>query len=308
MNAMSAGAGKEISQLKAGIDEANEHGRTALFSAALSGKSDDVLALLRQGASLTPDSMGDTPLHAAAQTGDIESITHLLRYFPHAVDHTNGHGETILHIAAAEGHTAVVSRLIESFHATVELLNEDGHTALFLASLFGHVECVKRLLDHATTDLHMVQDLKQRTPLHFAAQNEHLEVMECLLDKGAAVNHRDVKGHSPLHFAAYLGKTEAARLFLSKSKPDFANLHSAKTLAEENGHPETSAILSTYLAKKVHEEKKKSFPPTQARSPFDNSLTFLMALVVLPGASVSSSSAPSSCGAGSPSKYRELNG
>lgn len=42
---------------------------------------------------------------------------------------------------------------------------------------------------------------RTRTPLHWAAQHGHVEVVRTLIDNGADVNAKDVFGRTPLHLA-----------------------------------------------------------------------------------------------------------
>ena len=42
---------------------------------------------------------------------------------------------------------------------------------------------------------------RTRTPLHWASQHGHVEVVQTLIDNGANVNARDVFGRTPLHLA-----------------------------------------------------------------------------------------------------------
>ncbi len=42
---------------------------------------------------------------------------------------------------------------------------------------------------------------RTRTPLHWAAQHGHVEVVQTLIDNGADVNAQDVFGRTPLHLA-----------------------------------------------------------------------------------------------------------
>ena len=46
------------------------------------------------------------------------------------------------------------------------------------------------------------------TPLHFAAENGHLEVINELLEKGADMKARDDNMDTPVHKAAEAGQTK----------------------------------------------------------------------------------------------------
>ncbi|HUU38846.1 MAG TPA: ankyrin repeat domain-containing protein [Candidatus Desulfaltia sp.] len=60
------------------------------------------------------------------------------------------------------------------------------------------------------------KDENGRTPLHFAAQGEHLDVLRYLVDKGADLNVLDDNGIAPLLTLAARGQTEAAHLLIDK--------------------------------------------------------------------------------------------
>ncbi|RPB22051.1 ankyrin, partial [Terfezia boudieri ATCC MYA-4762] len=62
-----------------------------------------------------------------------------------------------------------------------------NRTALHLAAENGHLEVVKVLLDKGAT-MDATTWYKNRTALHMAAENGHLEVVKVLLDKGATIN------------------------------------------------------------------------------------------------------------------------
>jgi uncharacterized protein len=64
------------------------------------------------------------------------------------------------------------------------------------------------------------------TPLHIAAQNDHLEVVELLLDGGADVNRTDPHGNGPLwtavHQACLVCRTDRS-LTVVGAEPDHVN-------------------------------------------------------------------------------------
>ena len=54
------------------------------------------------------------------------------------------------------------------------------------------------------------------TPLHYACERGHTEIVNLLLNNGADVNARNNGGHTPLHWACWRAYAVAARLLLEK--------------------------------------------------------------------------------------------
>ena len=92
------------------------------------------------------------------------------------------------------------------------------------------------------------------TPLHFAAQNGHLEVVRLLLERGANVNAQNTdelwwrERRTPLHFAAQNGHLDVVRLLLERG----ANVNAETSgvagwtplhFAAQNGHLEVVRVL-----------------------------------------------------------------
>lgn len=68
----------------------------------------------------------------------------------------------------------------------------------------GNVSGVKRLLKRVDPN---EKDERRRTALHWAAQEGHLEVIQCLVAAHADVNAADGLGFTPLHIAAGEGES-----------------------------------------------------------------------------------------------------
>lgn len=135
-----------------------------------------------------------TPLHRAAQAGDLQQLTALLDQGA-AIDARDQYAWTALHRAAIAGQGAAVEVLLER-GADSAARGRYDMTPLHWASLRGQAAVVRTLLDHgATVD---ALDFYSMTPLHLAANRE---TAQALLDRGAALETTDVRGMTPLHFA-----------------------------------------------------------------------------------------------------------
>jgi ankyrin repeat protein len=75
-----------------------------------------------------------------------------------------------------------------------------GWTPLHWAAEAGHTNIVALLLDHGA-EVNAVTLKADCIPMHLATQNGHTDAAKLLLDKGANINHRDRNGLTPLHMA-----------------------------------------------------------------------------------------------------------
>ncbi|KAK0726743.1 ankyrin repeat-containing domain protein, partial [Lasiosphaeria miniovina] len=86
-----------------------------------------------------------TPLHLAAEQGDVDMIGGYLVKHPEDIDKTNEQGMTALVIAAKNKHRDFVERLLEH-GPKVDLADEKGWTALHWASVNGDLAIIELLL------------------------------------------------------------------------------------------------------------------------------------------------------------------
>jgi ankyrin repeat protein len=118
-----------------------------------------------------------------------------------------------LYNAAKEGRTDVLAALIAAKSEVNAKIND--RSPLHEAASNGHIEAAKVLIT-ANADLH-AKDLFQRTPLHDASINGHTEVVKLLLAANSDVNAKDgidEGASTPLHWAASRGHATVAEVLI----------------------------------------------------------------------------------------------
>jgi len=106
-------------------------------------------------------------------------------------------------------------------------MKEEGQTALHRACLKRNIACIDLLLEKVGVEdqenegvFATVIDIKDRihenTPLHIAAAQGNLRLLNQLLDKGATVNQANNLGNTPLHTAAVSNSVACARELIKR--------------------------------------------------------------------------------------------
>jgi len=195
------------------VDETSRDGKTALMYAAMTGRTDAVMALLSGGARIDETDMdGNTALMYAAMTGRTDAVMALLSGGAR-VDETDMGGNAALMYAAMTGHTDAVMALLDR-GARVDETDMGGNTALILAAMYGHTDAAIALLDRgARVD---ETDMYGKTALIFAAMKGHTDAAIALLDRGASVDETDRGGNTALIVAAMYGRTDAVIALLDR--------------------------------------------------------------------------------------------
>lgn len=148
--------------------------------------------LVAQGAEIScKDKRGYTPLHAAASSGQITVVKHLLNL---AVE-VNKSTHTFTRSCSKSRITPVYKRfrirntspLFVLPHRQIDESNAFGNTALHLACFHGQDATVSELIDCGANVSQ--PNNKGFTPLHFAAASSHGALcLELLVNNGADVN------------------------------------------------------------------------------------------------------------------------
>ncbi len=207
---------------------------TPLMAASSYGDLAVVKALVEAGANVSAvNGSESTALGFASWPGHLEIVEYLLQN-----DADNNRGMP-LQQAASHGNLDVVKALVEA-GADLNAIDEDGGTALSWAADPGRFEVIKYLVEHgadvnagknalATACENGHLDIARylidagagieaglgehdMTPLVAAAINDHRDVVDLLLERGADLH---AKGDFALEWAAQLGKTEMVDYLLS---------------------------------------------------------------------------------------------
>jgi len=153
-------------------------------------------------------------LQDAARNGEMMKLQQAVRQGgAAALNSTDPDGCTLLHLGTSGGHAEVVRFLLANSVGTSPK-NDNGVAALHIAAQEGYTDVCELLLQGGVP-CDIPDDLKMRTPLHFAASNAHMDACSALLAKKASPDTRDSDGGSALHHAARSGSSEVCELILS---------------------------------------------------------------------------------------------
>jgi ankyrin repeat protein len=254
-------------------------GLTALLFAARQGSLETVHVLVSAGADVNQVSADESsPLLVAVQNGNYEIGRFLLDQGAR-LNQTNAKGWTPLYLAVAnrnalttavpppkgEGVLDFIKFLLERgaepnarikvkaevHQANTSLwLKEAGATPLLRAALCGDLAVVRLLLDHGADP--MLGTLDNTTPLMVASgvgwaegftfqysEEETLQLVQLLLDKGLRINDANQDGITALHGAAYKGANRVVQLLVDRGA-DLA----AKDKGEDYGFGASSVRMT----------------------------------------------------------------
>jgi len=125
-----------------------------------------------------------------------------------------------LFYAVAAGDLAEVKRLVVDCGVDPNVREDDyGATPLHAAAEYGYSEIVEVLLEHGAAP--NIREKYGDTPLHYAAMFGNSKVVEVLLEHGADPNIRDKYGATPLHYAAALDYPKIVELLHKKDLSDY---------------------------------------------------------------------------------------
>ncbi|KAJ7585110.1 Pfs, NACHT and ankyrin domain protein [Mycena floridula] len=227
------------------------------------------------------DKNGSTPLSYAARQGHIDIVKLLLEKNadPAAADQYKC---TPLSHAARRGHIDIVKLLLEK-NADPAAADQYKRTPLSYAARWGHIDIVKLLLeknaDPAAADEYQgplfleknadpaAADQYQRTPLSYAAEEGHIDIVKLLLEKNADPAAADEYKRTPLSYAARQGHIDIVKLLLEKNAdPAAADEYKRTPLsyAARRGHIDIVKLLLEKNADPAAADQYKRTPLSYA--------------------------------------------
>ena len=138
-----------------------------------------------------------TPSHLAAAFANSDMLREL-NFLGARGTTTNTAERTLLHEAASHGRSENVTFLLNN-EASIFDRDVDRCTPLHLAAQNGHVTVIQMLCE-AGGPVDLTEEYC-RTPLHLACQEGHVEAVDVLLEYGSDVNGTNDEGDTPLHLA-----------------------------------------------------------------------------------------------------------
>ncbi|XP_068616787.1 histone-lysine N-methyltransferase EHMT1-like [Brachionichthys hirsutus] len=194
------------------MEDQNRH--TPLHAAAAEGHQEVCHMLVQAGANLDMfDEEQRTPLMAACENNHLDTVKYLLRAGA-AVGLKDVMGFTCLHLAAKLGHRDIVLHLLSKASRCINGQDDGGWTPITWAIEYKHKELVQLLLARGA-DVN-IRDKEENVCLHWAALSGCDDVARPLLEAGCDLNAVNIHGDSPLHVAARENHLECVMLFLSR--------------------------------------------------------------------------------------------
>jgi ankyrin repeat protein len=257
-----------VRYLITGKAKANVNARTStrlspLHFAAQVGDEFIVALLIESGADVrSRDANEQTPLHFAVSSQNLIAVRLLLDFSadPNASD---SRGFAPMHIAADIGNAELVDLLL-SRGAKPDLVVQQskalGWSPIHLAAHHGYVDIIEKLLSaRANTPIPSVV-----TPLHVAAAQSRVEVIDLLIREGSPVDAVDANGEPPLFVAVRQRLLENVKRLATDRTVQIQNLKTQRIalhVASELGHFEIVEFLLGIAKEQVSKADRQGNTP-----------------------------------------------
>ncbi|KAF2897959.1 hypothetical protein ILUMI_08211 [Ignelater luminosus] len=204
------------------------------------------------------DDLGNTVLHYALKTKDVDCIKKMLNY-KMELNKQNSNGNTALHVSCELGLLDIVRLLCER-GADGNIKNNVGYTPLHTAVACRNVSILQEFLKQKSLDVNINEtDENGKTLLHIAIENisethkyKYYEMITLILEHNADINICDNNGNTVLHLAVQEELVEIVRILFSyQIDIDIYNNQNktAQLLAYEGNNAEIINLFQDYCVK-----------------------------------------------------------
>lgn len=235
-------------QLGANVNHQGNDGFSVMHEAVFRDNLDQIKLLVESNANIhirSSDSI--TPLHWAAfcnNPGNKDTIRYLVEQGGNVNDPDYG-GNTTIHLAAKSCSLEVFQMLLE-LGADLGLCNKKKCTVLHFAAENDDVEIMKRVLKLTQLELE-VRDVLGYTPLHYAAEAGNTEGCAYLLGEGANIDAKCKENHhTPLFLAILAREVETIKFLLRRDAGIHERLMDA---VGEEGYEAINLILVRHMVR-----------------------------------------------------------
>ncbi|MDD5336145.1 MAG: ankyrin repeat domain-containing protein [Rhodoferax sp.] len=183
----------------------------------------------------------------AIKRDDADTVKALLSrgFDPNTLDPAGDHG---LLLGVRQSSLKVVAVLLGWPKVNVEPRTLQDESPLMLAALKGFTELCEKLIASGA-------DVNKPgwTPLHYAATNGHLAVMNLLLENHAYIDAASPNGSTPLMMASHYGTPAAVKLLLEAGADPLLKNEQGLTaidFAQRADRPESAKIIAAFIQSK----------------------------------------------------------
>lgn len=206
----------------------NENEFTPLFYAIHANQVEVVEYLIKKGADINRFVDGQCPVLLACREGHLDIFKILMKHGASELEWNKENGESTLHMAASSGNVELVEHLLRLGLAPDLVSKKSNAQPMLHASLKGHL-AVMETLERAGASFH-TQSRTGWTPVYHAAASGFLDILEACQKRGLALDSVDNSGYTPALLAAYNGRINTldylldhgARIVVSRN-PSVAN-------------------------------------------------------------------------------------